>query len=205
MPVESTTGAPLHHGGAPFCGRIRAMAGKQLLTQQQIESELSYAYLHAVASRAGFECAVTGRHSDGAGVDAVLRVKERLAPDSRLTHFTIDVQLKATIGEPSPQNGVYAHSLEIDHYEKLRDEGCGNPLILAVLFLPKDPEEWLAHSEDHLIARRCTYWMSLRGAPPSTNLATQTVYIPKENCLSVEGLRDLARRISRGETLTHGL
>jgi Domain of unknown function (DUF4365) len=181
------------------------MVSKQLLTQQQIESELSYAYLHAVASRAGFECVVTGRHSDGAGVDAVLRVKERLAPESRLTHFTIDIQLKATIAEPVLQDGRYSHSLEIDHYEKLRDEGCGNPLILAVLFLPRSPEEWLAHSEDHLIARRCTYWVSLRGAPPSANSATQTVYIPKENCLSVEGLRGLATRISRGEALAYGL
>lgn len=181
------------------------MASRQLLSREQIESELSYAYLHAVASRAGFECAVTGRHSDGAGVDAVLRVKERLAPDSRLTHFTIDIQLKATIAEPSLRKGKYPHPLEVDLYDKLRDEGCGNPLILAVLFLPGNPEEWLVHSEDLLITRRCAYWVSLRGALPSASSATQTVYIPKENCLSVEGLRALATRISRGEALSHDL
>lgn len=65
-----------------------------LLSQQDIESELSYAYLHAVASRAGFECHLTGRYSDRAGIDALLRVKERFGPGSLLTDFTIEIQLK---------------------------------------------------------------------------------------------------------------
>ena len=38
-----------------------------LLSEKEIESELSYAYLHAVASRAGFACEYAGRHSDRAG------------------------------------------------------------------------------------------------------------------------------------------
>ena len=41
-----------------------------MLTEQNIEAELSYAYLHAVASRAGFSCEYRNRHLDGAGVDA---------------------------------------------------------------------------------------------------------------------------------------
>jgi hypothetical protein len=42
-----------------------------MLFAQNIESELSYAYLHAIASRGGIICEVAGRHSDEAGVDAV--------------------------------------------------------------------------------------------------------------------------------------
>jgi hypothetical protein len=170
-----------------------------LLTQQNIESELSYAYLHAVASRAGFECTVAGRHSDGAGIDAVLRIRELFGEDSFLTNFTIDVQLKATIAEPSLRDGRYSFSLDIEHYDKLRSTSHAAALLLVVLFLPADAEEWLVHSEDRLIARRCAYWVSLRNAPPSANATSQTVYIPKENCLSVGTLRSLAARISRGE------
>jgi len=44
-----------------------------VLSDANIEAELSYAYLHAVASRAGFSCAVAERHLDDAGVDAVIR------------------------------------------------------------------------------------------------------------------------------------
>lgn len=48
-----------------------------ILTPNNIKAELSYAYLHAVAARGGLECVVAGRHSDGAGVDAILRARER--------------------------------------------------------------------------------------------------------------------------------
>jgi hypothetical protein len=84
-----------------------------VLSTKNIESELSYAYLHAVASRCGFCCEVTGRHSDAAGVDAVLRVHGRLVDDSVFTQFTIDVQLKATIAVPAEENGKYSYSLNL--------------------------------------------------------------------------------------------
>ena len=41
------------------------------LMSTDVESELSYAYLHAVVANAGYECALSGRHSDNAGVDLV--------------------------------------------------------------------------------------------------------------------------------------
>jgi hypothetical protein len=175
-----------------------------LLTPQNIESELSYAYLHAVASRAGFECTVAGRHSDGAGIDAVLRVRERFGDNSFLTNFTIDIQLKATVADPPLRNGRYSFPLDVEHYDKLRSTSHAAALILVVLFLPADAEDWLAHSEDQLIAKRCAYWVSLRGAPPSTNTASQTIYIPKGNSLSVAALRSLAARVSLGEIPGYG-
>jgi len=68
-----------------------------MLTDQNIEAELSYAYLHAVASKAGFSCEYRNRHLDGAGVDATITEDGRqLAGDSVLTSFSVDVQLKAT-------------------------------------------------------------------------------------------------------------
>jgi hypothetical protein len=116
-----------------------------MLSMQNIESELSYAYLHAIASRAGIICEYAGRHSDAAGVDAVLRVKGRLATDSSLTQFTVDVQLKATKKAPVEQAGRYSHSLEVKNYDALRSTDAGAPQLLVVLFLPDDAETWLTH------------------------------------------------------------
>ncbi|CAK0768443.1 hypothetical protein CCP3SC1AL1_4480001 [Gammaproteobacteria bacterium] len=42
------------------------------LSSNDIESELSYAYLHAVAAKAGVGCKIGSRHDDNAGIDAVL-------------------------------------------------------------------------------------------------------------------------------------
>ena len=44
-----------------------------LLPPIETESELSYAYLHAVAAGAGMSCEVSGRHVDNMGIDAIVR------------------------------------------------------------------------------------------------------------------------------------
>lgn len=146
-----------------------------MLSMQNIESELSYAYLHAVASRCGIICESSGRHTDDAGVDAVLRVHGRLAADSILTQFTVDVQLKASKLVPVEQGRRYSHSLKRKNYDELRSLATGAPQLLVVLFLPPDADQWLSQTEECLIARRCAYWVSLRGAPSSANDKHQTV------------------------------
>lgn len=176
-----------------------------LLTENNIKSELSYAYLHAVASRAGIGCEVTGRHGDAAGVDATVRARERFGPNSKYTDFTAEVQLKATSDEPAQVDDMYSFWLALDHYNKLRTVEVAAPRILVVMFLPKDPLEWLQHSEDALIAKRCAYWVSLRGAPASDNKSGQTIYLPKRNVFSVDALRSLMATFSRGERIPYAL
>jgi hypothetical protein len=129
----------------PFSGRIlgkgevlereAAVESEEtnMLSLQNIESELSYAYLHAVASRAGFICTCTDRHSDEAGVDAVIRVVGQLAVDSVFTSFTVDVQLKATSVEPVEHNGRYSYSLGLKNYNELRSTTAAGPQLLVVL------------------------------------------------------------------------
>lgn len=173
-----------------------------LLSENDIEAELSYAYLHAVAARAGFGCHATDRHTDNAGVDAILRVKERLEPDSVLTDFTVEVQLKATRQPPVLRQERYSFVLRVPHYDKLRLTTTAAPRLLVVLFLPEDPARWLEHSEEQLIARRCAYWISLRSAP-TIEQATTTVYLPRANVVSPGGLRRLMTRFSLQEELDY--
>jgi len=175
-----------------------------VLTQQNIEAELSYAYLHAIASRAGFSCTVADRHLDDAGVDAVVREDGRkLADDSILTSLELHVQLKATFTVPVEQEGFYSYSLSVPRYDRLRNIRVNSPRILAVLYLPADAEEWLTHSETGLIAKRCAYWVSLRNAPQSGNPKHHTVYIPRTNILSIQSLTDLMTRFSRREEVNY--
>ena len=175
------------------------------LSENDIKAELSYAYLHAVAARAGFACEMGGRHSDNAGVDAQLVVpEERLDPASTYTQFSIPVQLKATSQQPALEDSRYSFWLaDVKRYDKLRRRSGPFPIVLAVLFLPEDAATWLEQSEDALIARRCVYWTSLWDAPATQNANGQTIYLPKANILSVEGLRDVARRLSCQEELTY--
>jgi hypothetical protein len=175
-----------------------------MLSSQNVEAELSYAYLHAVASRAGFGCEYAGRHLDDAGVDAVVSENGRfLAADSVLGSFALHVQLKATAAVPSEHDGNFSYRLTLPHYNKLKETRIGIPRVLVVLFLPNNPADWLLHSEDGLIARRCAYWVSLYGAPESTNESYQTVRIPRAQALSVAGPTELMTRLSRREVIRY--
>jgi hypothetical protein len=174
-----------------------------VLTVQNIEAELSYAYLHAVATRAGFACEYTGRHLDGAGYAQIHEDGRLLAVDSRLRAFTLHVQLKATRVQPIEQAGRFSFSLAVGQYDRLRSHMLAIPRILVVLYLPADPADWLHHSGDGLIARRCAYWVTLLGAADSPNEATQTVYVPHHQPLSPDGLTDIMTRCSREEELLY--
>ena len=173
-----------------------------LLSENNIKSELSYAYLHAVAARAGLGCEATGRHTDGAGVDAVLRARERFDPASVFTDFTVDVQLKATSREPAVRDGRLSFWLDREGYDKLRSTTSAAPRLLMVLFLPADPADWLVLSEEALVAKRCAYWLSLYGAPPGADSGS-TVYLPRENVLAVEPLRKLMTLFSLDGSLRY--
>ena len=175
-----------------------------LLPPHETESELSYAYLHAVAARAGMSCEVSGRHADKMGVDASVRALEKFAPDSLLTDLDLDVQLKATTSTESRKNGKISYFFNgVERYDKLRKETVTPPRILVVLFLPSDREEWLKWSEDELALRKCAWWVSLRGAPPTSNTTGQTVYLPEDQFFCPDGLRGIMTRLSREEELSY--
>ena len=174
------------------------------MTENDIMAELSYAYLHAVAARAGFGCKVGSRIDDGASVDAFVRVNERMAADSVIWNFDFEVQLKATKQALIEINGRYSYFFQgIKRYDKLRDPGSPLPKLLIVLLLPDDPAQWLTLDENSLISRRCAYWVSLEGAPASDNDTGKTIAIPRSQLLTVEALRDVALRLSRQEDLLY--
>jgi hypothetical protein len=175
-----------------------------MLTDQNIEAELSYAYLHAVASRAGFSCEYRNRHLDGAGIDATLTEDgRRLADDSILTSFSVDIQLKATYRELPEKDGRLSYVLSVPHSDKLRLEEVAAPRLLVLMRLPHHPEEWLHFTEEALVAKRCAYWVSLRGASASANNDSQTVHIPRANLLSPQGLTSLMACFSRLEVFAY--
>ena len=181
------------------------MADNIILTEQNIEAELSYAYVHAVASRAGFACEYATRHMDSAAVDAIVREEGRfLAEDSVLGSFEAHLQLKATYRRLREIDERWSYRLPIHQYNRLRETRVQNPRILVLLQLPANPLEWLRHSEDALVSKQCAYWVSLRGAEASTNVTEQTVYIPRSQRLSPDSLIALMTRFSRREVIPHG-
>lgn len=126
----------------------------QPLSSLNIESELSYAYLHAVASMAGMSCSAGTRHEDNNGIDANLTAWGPFSNGGYLNEVDIKVQLKAQI-TPPPDDGVsLSYFLKgVSRYDDLRTETVSVARILVVLFLPEDARDWLNHSAESLALR----------------------------------------------------
>jgi hypothetical protein len=151
-------------------------------------------------------CGVGSRHEDNNGVDARLTAWGPFPGGGYLTEVDINVQLKATIGLPTGDATHFSYFLQgKQRYDDLRSETVGTHRILVVLFLPKNAEEWLSHSEDELVLRRCAYWVSLRGAPATSNSSGVTVKLPKKQLFDPQGLAALAARISGKDTPRYGV
>jgi len=176
-----------------------------MMSQQERESELSYAYLHAVCAAAGVGVQNASRQLDNAGIDATLHLRHDFGTPAVLTDLTIHIQLKATVADPNPDpDGRMRYDLrDVDEYERLRVAASTNHRLLAVLYLPGDKSKWLRVDPEHLAMERAAYWISLVGAPPTTNRTSQRIFLPKDNLLTPDGLIDLFRRVAEEQDLTY--
>lgn len=165
-----------------------------MLAENHIKEGLSRAYILAVAHRAGFNCSL--REFDY-GLDGTFHdirmVKNRRAESG----FKIDFQAKASENCQISKSDV-TYALSAKNHRDLVDVDVGTPRILIVLALPKDSTEWLATSPDMLNMRRCAWWLSLRGQPPTQNATTETVRIPIGQTFDVDALTKMMARVKAG-------
>jgi hypothetical protein len=164
-----------------------------MLTESLRKCELSIAYLHTVCAKCGF--AISEPRIDNDSVDVMITVNGKIHPDSIRYSPMVHVQLKATT-DWEMKNGKFSYFLKLKNYEDLTAY-CAVPKILIVLCLPKNEEEWVHHSVDHLILRKCAYWLSLKGAPPTTNESGETVHL--QDVFTPDVLKDILIKISKEE------
>jgi hypothetical protein len=175
------------------------------LADNDIKSELSYAYLHAVAARAGCECHYSRRLSDNLAIDARLTAMGTFAPPPSLTLFDVYVQLKATSQDLPVVRNRFSFRLEKALYNKMRVATVRNQWILVVLILPGAVGDWLRTSSQALTLKKCAYWVSLREAPspPAGPDDRLTISIPRRNRFTVAALESLLVRCAREDWVTY--
>jgi hypothetical protein len=170
-----------------------------MLTENDIKEELSYAYVHAVASLAGFSCENVRKDRDS--IDLHVCARGRLHPESRLMSPQIAIQVKASVLEPVP-DAAFDFRLTLKNYDDLRQITM-IPRLLVVFAMPSSSDDWHSLSEEALVLRKCAYWRSLRGAPASLNEKYQVIRVSREKVLTVDALRGLMVRASRDEEIDH--
>lgn len=158
------------------------------LPENELKEELSYAYIHALSARAGFTCDRPGK--DRQSMDVQVNSEGRACEQALIVQAHLGIQLKATAQE-IPDGNEIPFSLPIKNYNDLR---CLNaiPRLLVLFVMPPDANQWLrCEIEEHLITRRCAYFLNLFGYPEVQNATARTVHIPRQNVLTVESLKNL--------------
>jgi hypothetical protein len=109
----------------------------------------------------------------------------------------VELQLKSIGGDDATGEAI-AYDLEVPTYNQLREATYQIPRILVVVVVPTDRGDWVAHTERELALRRCGYWLSLIGAPPTTNQEKIRVRLPRTNVFDVAGVQAIMGRIRDG-------
>ena len=162
-----------------------------LLTREFRQEALSKAYIHAVASMAGYTTAVYGNDVDG--VDIRIQAGGDIRP-------AIEIQAKATTRLSRPDaKGFFHFPLKVGNYNRLIIP-TQTPRVLVVLDMPSAVKEWSSVSPDGLSLRRRAYWLDLKGCKRVENRQTVTVLIPQCNVFDLPGLQFLMER-SRGGSI----
>jgi hypothetical protein len=167
------------------------------VTENGQKEQLSVAYVHAIAARAGYACQV--KTPDEESVDVTVSACGLIHDTSIIRSPRLDLQLKASSSlYIKPER--FSFPLPRKNYDDLRADSMV-PKILVVLMLPKDSTEWLDVDEKRMIVRRSAYWASLSGQPEKRNTTKVSIQIPRSQRFDVDQLQALMKRVSRQEPL----
>jgi hypothetical protein len=179
------------------CNCADAWEGEAMLVRAHRQEAVSRAYIHAIAACCGLGCSF--RDFDY-GIDMSVHAIRRKGNRYSESGFHLDIQAKsATAPTLTPSHVLY--DMEVKTYEDLRDLDAGCPRILVLLVMPPDETAWTEQTEEHLLLRKCAFWMSLKGMLPTANTATIRIPVPRRNVFSIIGLQALMDRVRKGEEL----
>jgi hypothetical protein len=152
------------------------------------QEEFSKAFVHAIASIAGYSVTVVNVDIDS--VDISIRSN---SDHTEYASPALDAQLKCTWDYEVKEDEII-YDLKVENYNKLIKK-CHIPRILIVVVVPKNLEISLTQKEDELILRHCAYWISLKNNPPTSNSSKIRLRIPKNNTFNAESLHKIMENI----------
>jgi len=166
-----------------------------MLTQQEIQQQLSWAYVSAIAARAGV--GLSKPQSDF-GTDGTFRRIEKHNGQYLDMGLPLDFQLKASTNW-SHKDKELIHDLDADAYRRLvtRKINGGSPIVLLLFTMPEEEQKWIEQSEDELLVRHCCYWWEVP-SDWSDNTSTQRIFIPRDQQLTPSSLTTLLQLTQAG-------
>lgn len=166
--------------------------------------DMSFAYLHALCAKNGYDIATTLHDNDC--VDCTISCNGYPVEDVDREHTMyspkVDVQLKSSYsGVVVLENGDVQYDIPARNYNYLVNPRRLTPYILILLVMHKNEELWIEQTEDWLKITRCAYWISLKGQETTENKTSKRIVIPSANVLTVDALKEIMVKISKQQEL----
>ena len=163
------------------------------MNEKIFEEDLSISYLRAVAATG--EIVFELRRSDVNSKD--VNLSKLIFLNGVRFESELNVQLKATYSKSQyfENDTEITYYLKIKNYNDLRGDTT-TPIILCLLVLPENKEDWVTQTTDDLVMKRCMYWVSLKGMPECENKTKCAIKIPKTNLVTSDSLNDLLIQIA---------
>ncbi len=168
-----------------------------MITEQHQEEALSAAYIAACAAKAG--CNMTFTQHDY-GVDGTLHPVQIFGRRRLQLGFPIDFQAKASV-DWEVTDGRVVYDLEVKTFNDFvrRKTDGGTPLVLILLCLPRERENWLEMGEDFIKLRNCCYWYHSDEAELTDNDETRRIKIPTSQRFTPEAVVQLLTQSRNGD------
>jgi hypothetical protein len=99
----------------------------------------------------------------------------------------VKVQVKTEVGLKADGDGLIHYDLDITTYNVLRRTNESIPRVLVVIGLSEFGEKVRLHEDGTLLVGQGA-WVSLEGAPSSSNSVSQVVTLPVSNTIDGPGL-----------------
>ena len=164
-----------------------------------MKEELSKAYVHMVASAAGFDIGTWSQDYDCR--DVTLSSSVDYTP--YLLGPKIDLQLKCTGQEAVNRADTIAWSLETRSVYKMSRRNRSSPALFCVLVAPPEVGHWLRYDEQGLLSRSHMYWLWGTDLPEhKAGQDKQVVHLPKANVLTAASALVLMEEASRWQPQT---
>jgi hypothetical protein len=170
---------------------VAATLRADVMTPEQLQEEVSRAYVHAVAAQCGYSVGHWTQDHDC--IDATISAPSTVGKGPKAKP-KVDLQIKATTQQRLDHGSYVSWQLERAHYDRMRAESA-LPHILVVLLLPERISDRVEHTVDHLLIRRCAYWVKMTGMP-AINAESKVVHIPKSQPFSPTELHRIMQAIS---------
>lgn len=168
--------------------------------QETIKKEdISISYISVLCAYADVAYEII-RHDDDS-TDGILRKTIELGNNQKfISELRIQLKCTSSVSQYIDNGDTITYKLKVKNYNDLCTPST-TPIILGLLILPPEKNEWVKWSPEELLIKGCMYSNEFSNNTSSKNTGTINVKFDKKNVVNSETLCDMLEKIAREGSL----